>query len=171
MDKHLKEKGIEHLQMKVNTIENELIMVKQNNKTELNKVREEYERTLKQIKEENKTQFECLKRKTNIFENELAVVKQSNNKDKLLLLLKSKNVYIGGIESGKKQNVEIQSFMTEGYGQFCMGNDIRFSETKQIGFDAKDINVIGNDIVFGLSKNKISATTVKSKICKTFNGN
>eukprot|EP01084_Bolivina_argentea_P065740 119838_1 len=94
-----------------------------------------------------------------------------NNEDKLLLLLKSKNSYICGIQSGKKQNVEIQSFMNEGNAQFCMGNDIGFRAATQIGFDVKDINVIGNDIVFGLSKNKISATTVKSKICKTFNGN
>eukprot|EP01084_Bolivina_argentea_P144426 253392_1 len=115
-------------------------------------MREEFERTLKQTNDENK------------------LMKQSNN-DTILLLLESENAYIGGIQSGKKQKVEIVSFMNEDHWKYCMGNDIGFSAAKQIEFNAKDINVIGNNIVFGVSNKKISALSMKSKICKTFTGN
>eukprot|EP01084_Bolivina_argentea_P215888 366623_1 len=93
-----------------------------------------------------------------------------NNKDKLLFLLQSKSAYIGDVQSGKKQKLELGLFMAELANKYCMGNDIGFTACKQIGFDVKDINLIGNDIVFGLSNTEISAVHVKTKACKIFTG-
>eukprot|EP01084_Bolivina_argentea_P057466 104998_1 len=162
MDKHLKENETEHLKMKVNAVENELMLVKEENKKimEDNKTQSEHLKSMKQTNKDQEMRVQYLE-----------MLQTMNNKDKLLLLLKSKNAYICGIQSGKKQKVEIRSFMNEGYGQYCMGNDIGFSAGKQIGFDAKDINVIGNDIVFGLSNTEISAVGLKTKACKIFTGN
>eukprot|EP01084_Bolivina_argentea_P051136 94052_1 len=107
--------------------------------------------------------------KVNTIEN----MGKQNNKDRLLFLLNSRNAYIYNIQLRHKQRVEISSFMNEQLDHciFCMGNDITFSEAKKIGFDGKDIDLIRNDIVFGLSMTKITAVNLNTKICKTFSGN
>ncbi len=73
-------------------------------------------------------------------ENELIELKVIQTNDQLLLLLESGNGYIGSVQSKIKQKIKIESFINEQHDIYCIGNNMSFSASKIIGFDAKDLN-------------------------------
>ena len=84
--------------------------------------------------------------------------------------MKSKQAYFGSLSSNYKHTIDIESFMNQQHSRYCFGKDIGFAEAEKIGFDTSTLSVIGNDIVFGLSRKKISAVDIKTKICKSYTG-
>eukprot|EP01084_Bolivina_argentea_P291847 501646_1 len=161
MHNHLEKNEVKHWKMKVKFIEEE-------NKTN-KKIIEYNSKELEKVKITNET----LIKQTKEQEIRIQTLETLHDDHKLLLLLSSNNAYITGIESGKKQRIKIGCFMSESHDRYCMGNNIGFNAAKQIGFDTKDVNIISNNIVFGLSEdqNIISALNLHSKTYKSFNGN
>ena len=64
--------------------------------------------------------------------------------------MKSKRAHIGCMRSKEKTDVGIAGFLKTKSEVFCMAKQVGFGNTRKIGFDAKDIDIFGNDIVFGI---------------------
>eukprot|EP01084_Bolivina_argentea_P296168 510036_1 len=102
-----------------------------------------------------------LKLKVSYLETQINKIEASKfDSHKILFLLKSKSCYVSTLQSKQKKTINIASFMNEEHDRFCIAKNIGFNKTKQIGFDTKDIGIIKNDIVFGVSNNKISAACI-----------
>eukprot|EP01084_Bolivina_argentea_P170456 295380_1 len=112
-----------------------------------------------------------LKMQLNSFQSQLINVRNGQLKSKILLLLKSKNGYLCDVKTKTKDKQEdISSFTKWAHDRYCIGKDIGFNNSRQIGFSAKDIDVFGNNIVFGTSQKRVSAVCLDTNKCLSFEG-
>ena len=99
---------------------------------------------------------------------------EPSKSSEVLLLLKSKTAHICNIESNEKHEIKTNgSFLNTDFEYFCVAKNVEFRGMKAIGFEARDICLVENDILFGISRSKIgtlSNITKNKRKFKIFNG-
>lgn len=89
-----------------------------------------------------------------------------NENREILTLLKQDKAFICNIATKEKKQISIPFPAT----CYSIDFDVGFTDAKKIGFGPKDIHIIENKIVFGISQEKISAYCLNTNKSVSLNG-
>ena len=96
-----------------------------------------------------------------------SLAKISSASNRVLMVDSSGDVGIFDIKTKVKHAVN----MKNKHSRYCLAKNVGFAGASSIGFGAEDVDLFGNDILFGFSRDKISALSLTTNRCLEFTGN
>ena len=109
---------------------------------------------------ENDVLITCLESERNV----QSVI--SKHEDLMVMFLGSGHVFCADIKRKDKRQLAISKKIM---GPYCTQN-ISYGQVQELGFDSSDINIDGNNIIFGVERTEINALNIPKNANLSYKG-